>query len=218
MANTDDPEIEALSSLPPEELSEELARDIAKRWDPERLLELVAARAGKGEQLDHTLRQRYEKRLGVDLGHVRIYTGTFAEEFNRSRNAEAVTIGGTGMILMGNTPERSMATSAGQSLLAHELTHVAQAERGMFRSAKGGEMDLATEEHEQEAQAVEHEEAQGGEGGGGPDHAHAELQQVAGDKARDEQLHKDVMERVLTMLGDAMRTVQERNGPRMRRP
>lgn len=149
MANNDDPEIDALSSLPPEELSDELARDIARRWDPERLMQLVAARAGKGEQLDHALRERYEKRLGIDLGHVRIYTGTFAEEFNRSRSAEAVTIGGTGMILMGNVADRSMATAAGHALLAHELTHVAQAERGLHRSGK--DMELATEEHEQEA-------------------------------------------------------------------
>ena len=50
MANTnDDEELDDLASLPPEQLSDELARDIAKRWDPERLLKLVAARAGKGE-------------------------------------------------------------------------------------------------------------------------------------------------------------------------
>jgi Domain of unknown function (DUF4157) len=79
VAHTDDPEIDALSALPPEELSAELAEDIARRWDPDRLMQLVAARAGKGEALDHSLRARYEKKLGVDLGHVRIYTGTFAE-------------------------------------------------------------------------------------------------------------------------------------------
>src|SRR4051812_22152330 len=130
MADSDD-EIDELAELPPEQISDELARDIAKRWDPDRLLRLIAARVGKGEQLDHTLRQRYEQKLGIDLGHVRIYSGEFAEEFNKRRNADAVTIGGTGMILMGGTTDRSMATAAGQALLAHELTHVAQAERGL---------------------------------------------------------------------------------------
>ena len=155
MSNNEDQELDDLASLPPEQLSDELARDIAKRWDPERLLKLVAARAGKGEQLDHSLRQRYEQKLGVDLGHVRVFTGTFAEEFNRQRNADAVTIGGTGMILMGNSTDRSMATADGQALLAHELTHVAQAEKGVHRAGHGTDMVLASEEHEAEAEAAE---------------------------------------------------------------
>ena len=218
MANTDDPEIEALSALPPEELGEELARDIARRWDPERLMQLVAARAGKGEALDQSLRARYEKRLGVDLGHVRIYTGTFAEEFNRSRNAEAVTIGGTGMILMGNSPERSMATAAGHGLLAHELTHVAQAERGMYRSAKGNEdMELATEEHEAEAEAADSEEQSAQKGGQGGS-AHAEHAKVEGDGNKARQIEQQVTEQVIGMLGDMVRTLHERSGPRWRRP
>lgn len=216
MANNDDPEIDALSSLPPEELSDELARDIARRWDPERLMQLVAARAGKGEQLDHALRERYEKRLGIDLGHVRIYTGTFAEEFNRSRSAEAVTIGGTGMILMGNVADRSMATAAGHALLAHELTHVAQAERGLHRSGK--DMELATEEHEQEAHAAEHEELHEQQGGHGGGTAHAELQKVEGEGHKAAQLEQQVTEMVIGMLGDSMRTLVERSGPRWRRP
>jgi hypothetical protein len=215
VANNDDPEIDALSSLPPEELSEELARDIARRWDPDRLMQLVAARAGKGEALDQSLRARYEKKLGVDLGHVRIYTGEFAEEFNRSRGAEAVTIGGTGMILMGNVPERSMATAAGQGLLAHELTHVAQAERGLHRSAR--DMELATDEHEQEAHEAEHEEMQS-QGGHSSQATHAEFKQVEGDAHKMQEMERQVTELVLQMLGDAMTTSHERSGPRWRRP
>src|SRR6185503_9842684 len=87
-------------------------------------------------------------------------TGEFAEEFNRKRDAYAVTVGGTGMILMGNSPEKSMASASGQALLAHELTHVAQQQRGLG----GGlhrksiiEMPFA-EEHEEEAEQVEHAE------------------------------------------------------------
>lgn len=218
MANTDDTEIDALSALAPEELNEELAKDIAKRWDPERLMQLVAARAGKGEALDATLRARYERKLGIDLGHVRIYTGTFAEEFNRTRSAEAVTIGGTGMILMGNTPERSMATAAGQGLLAHELTHVAQAGRGMFNASKGGGMELATEEHEQEAQEAEHEEMHEQHGGGHHANAHAAHHKKESDAHADKKMHEEVIDRVIGMLGDHMATMVERSGPRWRRP
>src|SRR3954467_2282495 len=98
----------------PEELSEELAR----KYDPERLLRLVSKRAGKGERLDHSIRAKYEKRFGVDLGHVRVYSGEFAEEFNKKRGAYAVTVGATGMILMGGSPNKSMGTNAGQALLA----------------------------------------------------------------------------------------------------
>ncbi len=218
MANTDDPEIDALSALPPEELSEELAKDIARRWDPSRLMELVAARAGKGEALDQTLRARYEKKLGIDLGHVRVYTGTFAEEFNRSRSADALTIGGTGMILMGNAPDRSMATAAGQGLLAHELTHVAQAERGMFNRGKGGNMELATEEHEAEAEEAEHAEEHEQHGGGHHGNAHAEFHKSEGASLKADKLKHDVTERVIGMLGDSMATMLERSGPRRRRP
>src|SRR5262249_14507488 len=107
---------------------------------------MVSKRAGKGEALDHSIRSKNEKRIDVD--HVRIYTGEFAEEFNRQRGAYAVTIGSTGMILMGGSPDKSMGHSSGQALLAHELTHVAQAQQGLHRKATfGGGMPFA-EEHE----------------------------------------------------------------------
>ncbi len=212
MATTDDPEVNELAELAPEQLSDELARDIARRWDPERLLTLVAARAGKGEALDASLRARYEQKLGVDLGHVRVYTGQFAEEFNKQRNADAVTIGGTGMILMGGTTDRPMESAAGQALLAHELTHVAQAERGVHRSGRGVDMELATEEHEAEAEEAEQQELAAQRGGAG-----------AGDggeraKKKGEELEAEVMEKVIAMLGEAMRGLVERSGLTLRRP
>src|SRR5262245_42327159 len=167
-----------------------MARDIAKRWDPERLLKLVASRAGKGEQLDSSLRARYEQKLGVDLGHVRIYSGEFAEEFNKRRNADAVTIGGTGTILIGGTTDR-MGATAGQALLAHELTHVAQAERGLFRAGRGVDMELATEEHEHEAEQAEHAESTPG----GP--AAAQLQHQQAAEAAKSMMDDEVVEKVI---------------------
>src|SRR5258706_13357263 len=100
------------------------------------MLRMVAGRVGKGSALDASLRLKYEKRLGVDLGHVRVYTGEFAEEFNRRRGAYAVTGGATGMILMGNSPEKSMGSASGQALLRHELTHVARQARRLHRKAQ----------------------------------------------------------------------------------
>jgi hypothetical protein len=212
VADTDDTELDDLADLAPEELSDELARDIAKRWDPERLLKLVATRAGKGEALDASLRARYEQKLGVDLSHVRVYTGEFAEEFNKQRNADAVTIGGTGMILMGGTTDRPMQSASGQALLAHELTHVAQAERGVHRSGRGVDMELATEEHEAEAEQAEASEMQHQQGGAGRDDGGAKAKKDAAE------LQQQVMEKVLDMLGESMRVQMWRSGSPLRRP
>ncbi len=195
-----------------EELDEELEKDgalsdeIAKRWDPEKLLRLVSKKAGKGERLDEATRARYEKKLGVDLSRVRIYTGSFAEEFTKAHSAEAVTVSSTGMIMMGNSPDRSMAMDSGQSLLAHELTHVAQASSGLHRSALPGGGDLATDEHEEEAESVEAQVAM--EGFAASDTDEEEKRQDKSMKKIKEVIEK----RVLKMLADDLRSERRRNG------
>jgi hypothetical protein len=194
----------------PEELSDELA----KKYDPERLLKIIGKRAGRGEALDHSLRNKYEKKFGVDLGHVRLVTGEFAEEFNRQRQAYAVTIGTTGMILMGNSPDKAAGSAAGSALLAHELTHVAQAQRGLHRKGYGGDMPFGNE-HEAEAEAVEAHELSGGSQSG--------VQAVNEGQAKlksDEKLKEDmekIKERVLELAAEAARTQWTRNGS-SRRP
>jgi hypothetical protein len=213
---SDDEELESAAAQSPEDLSPELAQEIAMKWDPERILRLVATRAGRGEALDATLRSRYERKLGVDLSHVRVYTGELAQEVNKSFNADAVTIGNTGMILMAGSADKSMATAAGQALLAHELTHVAQSRRGVFRDARfGDDMPLATEEHEAEAeemQAEELAEAQGGSGGGGG----GGDDESAGEK--HQKLTEQVLQRVLDMFAESGRVMLLRGGPFARRP
>ena len=190
---------------------DELTDELAKKYDPERLLKMFAKRAGKGEQLDASLRAKYEKRFGVDLGHVRIVTGEFAEEFNRKRDAYAVTVGGTGMILMGNSADRAPGSRAGEALLAHELTHVAQQQRGLMR--RGTHEDF-TQAHEIEAHAVEHEVEHGGHsdggGGGAAAASHKESAQAAED-AKKAALEK-IKARVLEMMGEAARNDYMRNG------
>ena len=192
----------------PEDLTDELAR----KYDPERLLRVLAKRAGRGDPLDPSIRAKYEKRFGVDLGHVRVITGEFAEEFNRKREAFAVTVGGTGMILMGGSPEKASGSAAGQALLAHELTHVAQAQRGLHRSGIfDGAMEF-TSEHEEEAHDIEHQtilEAVGG------------LKFQEKSKGQREQEWKEaamkIKERAIQMAGDATRNHAARNGS-SRRP
>jgi len=196
--------------------ADQLSDELAKKYDPERLLRMMSKRAGKGEQLDHSVRSKYEKKFGVDLGHVRIYSGEFAEEFNRQRNAYAVTVGSTGMILMGNSPDRSMATSSGQALLAHELTHVAQAQRGLHRKATySGSMPFG-EEHdhiEHEAEQVESQELAGGQT---TQAANAGKAKMMSEEQRKQDIEK-IRERVLQMAADAARMQRWRNGS-SRRP
>lgn len=191
--------------------AEDISDEIARKYDPERLLSMIAKRAGRGESLDHSLRSKYEKRFGVDLGHVRIYSGEFAEEFNRRRDAHAVTIGSTGMILMGGSPEKSMGSASGQALLAHELTHVAQQARnsagGLNRKASfDGGMPF-TEEHEAEAESVESDEA----GGSTRSAADAGSAKMAAQEDREKKL-EEIRDRVLEMAADAARTQYARTG------
>lgn len=186
-----------------------LSHEIAKRWDPDRLTRAVQKRGGGGQALDHTTRARFEKRLGVDLGDVRVYSGEFAEQVTKHHKAEAVTIGGTGMILMGGTADRSPVSRSGEALLGHELTHVAQSARGMFRSAPGQAAPLATEAHEAEAEAVEAEilagaAGAGKRGGGNPEQKAAEMMEK-------------ITARVAELLYDEERVHSLRNGDGRRR-
>ena len=193
--------------------ADQLTDELARKYDPERMLGMVSRRAGKGERLDHSIRAKYEKRFGVDLGHVRVYTGEFAEEFNRQRNAHAVTIGSTGMILMGGSPEKSMGSASGQALLAHELTHVAQAQKGLHRKASfSGGMPFA-EEHEAEAESVEHSVEAGGGDPGADTHAATEAgsAQIAGKEALERTIEQ-IKVRVTEMAADAARNQILRNG------
>ena len=183
---------------------EELSDEIARRWDPERLLRLVSRKAGKGERLDEATRRKYEGKFGVDLGHVRVYTGEFAEEIARAHTADAITVGTTGMILMRGAPDKSMASTEGQALLAHELTHVAQATRGFHRQASFGDSaPLATEEHEEEAEQSAADERAAQTGGSGEQNS-AEKEAALLEKVRD---------RVLDMFAEDERVDLMRNGP-----
>ena len=199
--SNDPSEEEILAALDAEEKNS-LSDEIARKWDPQRIMRLVAKRAGKGEKLDETTRRKYEAKLGVDLGGVRIYTGEFAEEVTKAHRAEALTIGSTGMVLMGGLPNRSMASRSGSALLAHELTHVAQAQRGVHRKAAFSEATPFAEESEAEAQAAEAAELSDG----------AKKDEEDQD-AKDERLFEVIKRRVLDMFFEAERMHSIRNGP-----
>lgn len=208
---------------PPETRAEELTDELAKKYDPERLLKIISKRAGRGESLEHSVRARYERKLGVDLSHVRIYSGEFAEEFNRQRGAYAVTVGGTGMVLMGGSPDKSMGTAAGQALLAHELTHVAQSARGargLHRKAQDAEF-VYGQEHEEGAEDVENE-VMAEEMGAAMFHADARGADLHGaaKKAAEDGMRRQIeqiKDRVIELAGEAARSQILRNGAAPRR-
>ncbi len=201
-----------------DEKTEELSDELARKYDPERLLKLLAKKAGRGEALEHSVRSKYERRFGVDLGHVRVFTGEFAEEFNKQRNAYAVTVGRTGAILLGGSPDKAMGSEA-SALLAHELTHVAQAQRaskgagGLHNRSYDGDMPFGAELAEIEEEAHEQEDLEKLEASG-----MSTMQAVNEGTARmmsQAALDKDIEKikaRVLEMAGDAARTQQWRNG------
>jgi len=120
-----------------------------------------------------------ERRLGGRFSDVRVFRGPFAEAVTKAHRADAVTIANTGMILVREGPRSDPKTALGKALLAHELTHVSQAQRGLHFALEGGESQSAP--HEQEAEAVEqavHADETGqapaagkGGGGGGVDRA-----------------------------------------------
>ena len=201
--------------------AEDLTDELARKYDPDRLLKMVSKRAGKGERLDHSVRAKYEKRFGVDLGHVRVVTGEFAEEFNRKRSAYAVTIGSTGMILMGNSPDKSMGSAAGKALLAHELTHVAQAKRAGYGRGFSFAQTFAEEnEHESEAEQVEAEVASQEQGvsasSAGTGSAAAASKAAMNAKENLEGAIEKVKSRVLELAADATRAFLWRNSSQRR--
>jgi uncharacterized protein DUF4157 len=76
-----------------------------------------------GQPLDATTRAYMEPRFGHDFGQVRVHTDESAAEAASGYHARAYTVGSD--IVFG-AEEYAPGTSAGQRLIAHELTHVVQ--------------------------------------------------------------------------------------------
>src|SRR4051812_19870010 len=181
-----------------------LSQDIAHRWDPSRLSRMVVGEAGSGEKLDIGTQSEMEKRLGGRFSDVRVFRGAFAEAVTKAHRADAVTIANTGMILVREGPRSDPKTALGKALLAHELTHVSQAQRGLHFALEGGESQGAP--HEQEAEAIE-QQVHAEETGGAPAAGAAAAGGGGINKAQ-------VIARVLELVEDWQRTYEERLGRR----
>ena len=79
--------------------------------------------ADGGKPLSDSERNFFEPRFGADFSRVRVHEGTAAAAAARSINARAFTLGNHVVLGAG---EYSADTSAGKTLMAHELTHVVQ--------------------------------------------------------------------------------------------
>ena len=105
-------------------------RDLAtdRADDVENAPPLVASTlASAGRPLDAETRAYVESRFGHDLGRVRLHTDQRAAESARAVSARAYTVGEH--VVFGSG-EYAPETSAGRALLAHELTHTIQQQRG----------------------------------------------------------------------------------------
>jgi len=83
----------------------------------------IAAQRGNGSRLDPGIQDRMSASLGDSFSDVRVHTDSLAHSLARSVQARAFTTGADIYFASGEYSPRS---SAGQQLLAHELTHVVQ--------------------------------------------------------------------------------------------
>ena len=85
--------------------------------------ESIHGQKGGGQALPAETQGFFEARFGRDFGGVRVHDNSQADTLNRSLQARAFT---TGKDIFFKQGEYSPGSGAGQTLLAHELTHVIQ--------------------------------------------------------------------------------------------
>lgn len=90
----------------------------------------IARTRGSGTPVDRGVRNRASPMLGDSLDDVQVHTGATAEALTNSVSARAFT---TGTDIYFGPGEYRPGTSAGDELIAHELTHVVQ-QRGASTS------------------------------------------------------------------------------------
>jgi hypothetical protein len=96
----------------------------------EHVTEKINASRGGGRNLDGTTQSFMQNRFGADFSQVKIHTGTEAIQMNRELNAKAFTVGND---IYFNEGQYNPDSRDGKHLLAHELTHTVQQEKGVQR-------------------------------------------------------------------------------------
>lgn len=109
------------------------------------------ARSG-GQALDGAVQAQMGDAMGHDFGGVRVHTDGEAHALNEQLNAKAFT---TGPDIFFRGGAYSPQSSAGQELIAHELTHVVQQASGAVDGGGAGmRVNAPGDRFEQEADAV----------------------------------------------------------------
>lgn len=125
--------------------------DDAAAHDP--TIAAAIARRGAGDPLPAPLRCDMESVLGADLSRVRVHADAIAGTAARTIRARAFTIGVDIFFAPGAFEP---ASDAGRELLAHELTHVVQAQEGRVAGGGGLRISDPDEAAEREAEQVAH--------------------------------------------------------------
>ena len=111
-----------MQSIAKEELVQPKSNE-GRRFATSEINRQISSSKGSGKSLSSETNQIMSKAFNMDLGNVKIHTGTNAEQMNNDLNAKAFTHGSD--IYFGKD-EYDPSSLAGKKLLAHELTHVVQ--------------------------------------------------------------------------------------------
>jgi hypothetical protein len=96
----------------------------------------IQSKLGGGQNLDSGAREFLEPRFGQSFDHVRIHADSEADALSKDLGARAFT---TGQDIFFRSGEYQPASSGGQHLLAHELTHTIQQAQGPVDGVSRGD-------------------------------------------------------------------------------
>ena len=145
----------------------------------------VAIPKAGGAPLDSAVRGRMEKQLGADLSGAKIHTGGESSEAAKDIGARAFTVG---QDVHFGSGEFAPGTKEGDRLIAHELTHVVQGQKGGVQrkaeSTTAGEHEGAQQDVSHPSEPAEQEADRVADGVADRlhDHCHAKRDQNAGTK------------------------------------
>ena len=98
--------------------------DLSESFDVnEDVEQSIHAKSGNGQAIPDVHREMFESAMGRDFSGVNIHADSEADSLNKQVGARAFT---TGSDIFFRQGEYNPASSGGQELLAHELTHVVQ--------------------------------------------------------------------------------------------
>lgn len=103
----------------------------------------IHASRGGGHPMPTALRSQMESGFETDFSRVRLHTGSAAEAMSNDLSAKAFTYGND---IYFNRGQYSPDTTAGQHLIAHELTHVVQQSGKVGREEEENEEDKIVNE------------------------------------------------------------------------